>query len=244
MDTGSANKFGQLFDFLEFMSEVGSLTFERQPVNQEVLQRLVANKEKIVGDLSRLILASSVDEEKFKCIHETTVRVPRHYDHGSQLSHARKSSSSIFHLPIIVNFKIMKEFGGVDKRLKDKFFCQSYDTLEPCCDYRVRVYQLKCRMTGDECLQFLKEQGSLLVGPQGLSLIFQLGKLGNNYVDAYAYGTTDTLLQDEGGYLMVPFLKMIKHHFNDVWMCHLELEYFKNCRSPGDKLLCVNKIVM
>lgn len=96
----------------------------------------------------------------FKPLSAFRFRVPEAYRHENQLAtfHERHS----------------REFSNYDPSITDRNFVRVTRKLTPGRIYIAGIFSLKRHVTTANCLAFLKFQKALLVGAQGLSLVWEL----------------------------------------------------------------------
>lgn len=101
-------------------------------------------------------------ESKFKLLKIVPFEVPITYDSQNQI--------------LLFEQKNRKKFDYWNIGITDKNYANVSHKLEPGKRYIVYIYGINERVTEDECLKFLKSENSLFVGPQGISLFWELRK--------------------------------------------------------------------
>lgn len=94
----------------------------------------------------------------FKCI------VPENYEHETQINTFKK------------RFEDSGSIISFSRELNDENFLKVTNRLVPGKEYRVRIFPILTVVTSSVCLEFLKEQGAVLVGAQGLTLLCDIKK--------------------------------------------------------------------
>lgn len=119
--------------------------------------------------------------------------------------------------------------------LTSKNFAKATNKLEPGKTYRVRIFPVLQRVTSEDCLTFLKKQGAIFVGTQGLTLVqeikpdeFPIGKW------TVSFDEKDALWKDAHGYRRVPGVVRISDGDWKFDLCSFGLVW-----CDGDCLLCV-----
>ena len=84
-------------------------------------------------------------------------------------------------------------------------FAKATNKLEPGKTYRVRVFPILQTVTSDDCMTFLKKQGAILVGGQGITLL-QVNKPNEFPVSKWtvSFDEKNVLWEDAGGGHRVP----------------------------------------
>lgn len=100
----------------------------------------------------------SIDEE-LRFLKEFFITVPTDYDHANQLT--------------VFTKKYRKQFEDFDKAVTDENFANVSDKLTPGEKYKFKIWGIRYSIHSQMCLEFLKDNNALLVGAQGLSLVYQ-----------------------------------------------------------------------
>ena len=106
-----------------------------------------------------VVVRRTILSSKFRCIKEFNITIPNNYQHEVQLkrfSELRDTKCSYY-----------------NSIITDHNFARVTHKLIPGKTYAVRIYQILKTVTSENCLAFLKLENAVLVGPQGLSLLFE-----------------------------------------------------------------------
>lgn len=99
-------------------------------------------------------------EQKFYPVNKSKIVIPQDYNHAKQLSSINEEEFVVF------NYKL----------LRDKQFSKTSHILKPQEEYIVSLFPAKHDTSLSECLEFLRSLHCKLVGPQGLSLLWQIAR--------------------------------------------------------------------
>lgn len=132
-------------------------------------------------------------DTRFELQTSFTITVPKGYRHDTRLRDFRS--------------KHYQEFYYYNGDITDSNFANVSTKLAPGKQLTVKVFGIKELVSSEDCLTFLKGQGSLLVGAQGLSLVYEQAKdklpKGRYHV---SFDEKDALWVDSGGRLRVPYI--------------------------------------
>jgi hypothetical protein len=159
--------------------------------------------------------------QKFKLLASTKIMVPKNYDHAHQLAALNK-----------------KNFWYFNDDITDEHFRNVKDKLVPGKKYAVDFVGIGARVTSEECLGVYHEKNALLVGAQGLSLLWQLDK--NSFpVSKWSasFDEKDHLWKDAGGNHRVLYVSRSSDgddgfglgDFGDAWNDGRVLVVFRDC---------------
>ncbi len=90
------------------------------------------------------------------------ITVPGNYDHSIQLASFREESH--------------KKFYSYNDNITDANFARATNKLAPGKTYEAKIFKITERVTSEDCLAFLKTQKAILVGAQGISVVWQQAK--------------------------------------------------------------------
>ena len=163
-----------------------------------------------------------VDQRFGPAIKDFEFTVPVDYKHDTQLDTFAKKTKKL---------NTTYYFNG---ELTSKNFAKATNKLEPGKAYRVRIFPVLSTVTSEDCMTFLKKQGAILVGGQGITLL-QDNKADEFPVGKYtaSFDEKDALWTDADGDHGVPFV------FRDSdggW--EFDLGYFERDWRGGHCLLC------
>lgn len=100
--------------------------------------------------------------EKFELLNTVSITVPQGYDHVNRLDSFSKEHR--------------KEFYYYNVSITDKNYAKATTKLEPGRKLKVKVFQIKERVTSEDCMAHLRSQKAVLVGAQGASLVYEQKK--------------------------------------------------------------------
>ena len=152
--------------------------------------------------------------------------VPPDYQHDTQLDTFAEKT------------KRLKTTYYFNDGLTSKNFAKATNKLEPGKTYRVRIFPVLETVTSEDCMTFLKKQGAILVGGQGVTLLqdqkadeFPVGKW------TVSFDEKDALWEDAGGFHGVPG---VFRYSDGDW--EFNLGYFDYDWGDYYCLLCVTEV--
>lgn len=131
--------------------------------------------------------------------------VPENYNHPTQLASFGKENR--------------KKFYFYNDNITDANYARATNKLTPGKTYEAKIFGITKRVTSEDCLAFLKTQRALLVGAQGISVVWQQAKkqfLQGKWM--VSFDEKDTFWLDAAGSCRVPF--MYQNSFGD-WRFNL-----------------------
>lgn len=198
-----------------------AICLDKAGFNSDLVQRIVnARGNKLAKAMLTTVNGEQTDE-RFDPLKEFSLTIPREYDHATQLSGFAKQHR--------------KEFYYWNDSITDANFAHATRKLEPGKTYTVKIFGIKKTVTSEDCLTFLKSQNAILVGAQGLTLVWQETK------DQFPVGKwtisfdeKDALWQDADEDRRVP---SVYRHSDGDW--EFFLGYFGDDWSADGGLLCL-----
>ena len=135
--------------------ELDQTTAEGWSGNQKVLKNVLAgvllpSQDKPVAD-SRFALSAAFE-----------MRIPDNYNHATQLASFEKENR--------------KKFYSYNGDITDAHYAKVTNKLTPGKIYEAKIFGITKRVTSEDCLEFLKTQKAILVGAQGISVVWQQAK--------------------------------------------------------------------
>ena len=170
------------------------------------LRNLNFNKDEgqeIIGDGGSLQLAvkpilkkMAISEKRIGApLAEFDLTVPSDYDHEKQIDQsgkkARKEKTTYYY----------------NNALTSKNFAKATNKLEPSKTYSVKIFPILSAISSEDCLAFLRKQRAILVGAQGMMLVYDLHK--DQFPKgkwSVSFDEKEALWTDAGGRLRVPFV--------------------------------------
>ena len=113
------------------------------------------------AERDKLIGMNTVTDPHFSLLSTFQFTVPENYDHVTQLASFTKENR--------------EEFYHYDN-ITDANFAKASNKLIPGKTYEAKIFVITKRVTSEECLEFLKTQKAILVGAQGISVVWQQAK--------------------------------------------------------------------
>ena len=101
-------------------------------------------------------------DDRFELINTFNIVVPQGYNHATRLDSFSKEHR--------------KDFYYYNDAITDRNFAKATTKLEPGRKLKVKVFQIKERVTSEDCMAHLRSQKAVLVGAQGASLAYEQGK--------------------------------------------------------------------
>ena len=99
---------------------------------------------------------------RFSLLSSLQFTVPKDYNHPTQLASFAKENR--------------KKFYFYNDNITDRNFAKVTNKLVPGKTYEAKIFKITKRVTSEDCLAFLKTQNAILVGAQGISVVWQQAK--------------------------------------------------------------------
>ena len=158
-------------------------------------------------------------DPRFKLIKTIKLSCPDYYLHSKELSRLYQQF-----------------FRAFDDDINDENFNKVSNKLKAGRDYKVKIFQNKQLVRSNDCLEFLKNQKVILVGAQGLALLWQLKR---NIFPAgkctVSFDIKSSLFKDDDDSSRVPF---ITRDIDDNY--EFNLGYFQGDWLPDFCFICFN----
>jgi len=168
---------------------VRALSFSKDEA-QEIIKAGGTLQEQVKPILQKLAM---VDQRFGPAVKEFEFTVPSDYKHDTQLDTFAKKT------------KKLKTTCYFNDALTSANFAKATNKLEPGKTYKVKIFPILERVTSEDCMTFLKKQGAILVGGQGITLLqankpdeFPIGKW------TVSFDEKDALWEDSDGHHGVP----------------------------------------
>jgi hypothetical protein len=164
-------------------------------------------------------------DSRFKQLKSFIITVPDDYDHDTQISTSEgRRSNENFYLYC----------GGI----KDENYSKTTDRLVPGKSYEVKLLKIN-EVMPEDCLTFLINKKAMLVGAQGLSLVWYLKKdeLPKDRKKIISLDNKDALWSETGRWHMIPLVRWESAYF---WC--FDTDVFEASGYYGHYLLCVHEV--
>ncbi len=150
--------------------------------------------------------------------------VPDDYNHPTQLASFAKENR--------------EKFYSYNNNITDANFARATNKLTPGKTYGAKIFGITQRVTSEDCLAFLKTQKAILVGAQGISVVWQQAKEQFSKGKwTVSFDEKDALWQDAVGYHGVPY---VSQYSGGGW--DFVLGYFEGGWRGDRCLLCVRDL--
>ena len=128
---------------------------------------------------------------RFSLLSSLQFTVPEGYNHSTQLASFSKENR--------------KKFYSYNDNITDENFAKTTNKLVPGKTYEAKIFGITKWVTSEDCLAFLKTQNAILVGAQGISVVWQQAKE-NLPKGKYtlSFDEKNALWRDAGGRRRVP----------------------------------------
>ena len=158
-------------------------------------------------------LSTGTVDPRFSLLTTFQFTVPEDYNHPTQLASFKERD--------------YKKFYYCNDNITDANFTKATNELTPGHTYEAKIFGITKWVTSEDCLAFLKMRNALLVGAQGISIVWQQAKeqfpKGKWTV---SFDEKESLWQDADGYRGVPSMYRYSdggwffnlYYFGDVWV--------------------------
>jgi hypothetical protein len=181
------------------MLEMAENASEKMVLNKTAREKILGNKKWFLRDFLDVIAKNSKVDDNFILYSSFKFTVPTDYKHNRQLSR----------FSLLANNKNGEE---IKKEITDVNYRKATQRLMPGKEYGARIFNVSDGnyVNFGQCLDFIKRQKSILVGAQGLSLVFQLKKeYFPNGMSVFSFDEEETLCSSGRGkskYYFLPFI--------------------------------------
>ena len=170
------------------------LALVRAGLTPEIAQEVINSKgNKKAKAMVAAVWQESKKDDRFQSVSSFDIIVPEDYDHATHLDAFKRERG--------------KEFYYYNDAITDENFGKASIKITPGRKFKVEVFQITKTMSSEACLKFLAEQGAILTGAQGASLVYEQAKdklpKGRWHV---SFDKKDCLWVDSGGRHRVPFV--------------------------------------
>ena len=150
---------------LELIQRI-QMHFPRGVLSAEVLKQWNGCPAEIITAAVAKVFGASLEAHKvdlrFAPLTTFQFTVPKDYNHPTQLASFAKENR--------------KKFYFYNDNITDRNFAKVTNKLVPGKTYEAKIFKITKRVTSEDCLAFLKTQNAILVGAQGISVVWQQAK--------------------------------------------------------------------
>ncbi len=107
-------------------------------------------------------MSTKTVDDRFELVKTLEIVVPEGYDHSKRLGSFDREHRKAFYY--------------YDDAITDENYVKATTKLEPGRKLKVKMFQIKEKVTSEDCLVFLRSQKAVLVGAHGASLAFEQKK--------------------------------------------------------------------
>ncbi len=216
-----------------FVKGLRALNFSKDEIN-----RIIKLNEMMQQKFKPILQQLCMEDQRFGyAVEDFEFIVPLDYNHEMYIDAFVKKSKEKKNLRL--------GSLALDSFTSDKF-SKATNKLEAGSKYRVRIFPVLKRVTGRDCIEFLKNQKGILVGSHGLCLVQEnkpeVFPIKQNVL---SLDTEESLGDSNSGYI-IPYMN---HAFDDVcndrWEFmfeNFESIYGGNHSTDGKFLLCFSKV--
>lgn len=198
-----------------------ALVLDKAGFDSQVVQRVVNSRDNKLAKAMYAALTNGAQvDDRFELVNTFEIVVPEGYDHSKRLdSFGREYDMA---------------FCYFNHGITDKNYAKATTKLEPGRKLKVKVFQIKERVTSEDCLAYLRSQKAILVGAQGVTLVLGQKKEelpANRW--SVSFDEKDALWKDTHGYHRVPRVRW----YSDGDF-RFDLGFFWSHWNGDDCLLC------
>lgn len=151
--------------YVEFQADVLRQLPRPRELDQTTAEGWSSNQKALKNVLASVLLPSQdkpVADSRFTPLTTFQITVPGNYDHSIQLASFREENH--------------KKFFSYNNNITDANFARATNKLVPGKTYEAKIFKITKKVTSEDCLAFLKTQKAILVGAQGISIVWQQAK--------------------------------------------------------------------
>jgi len=139
------------------------LVLKKAGFDDELIQQVVNSKgNKHAKAMYSAVAGGAQVDDRFELVNTFSIVDPQGYDPATRLDSFSKEHR--------------KEFYYYNDAITDKNYAKATTKLEPGRKFKVKVFQIKERVTSEDCMAHLRSQKAVLVGAQGASLAYEQSK--------------------------------------------------------------------
>lgn len=137
-----------------------ALGFPREGA-QEIIEKSNLFKTDLNAAITGLLKKHSIIDQRFGLpLAEFDFTVPQEYNHDKHLDEFQKCT------------KKLKTTYYFNEALNSKNYAKATNKLEPGKTYKVKIFPILETVTSEDCMNFLRKQNAILVGGQGVTLLY------------------------------------------------------------------------
>lgn len=166
----------------------------------------------------------NIADPHFALLNTFQFTVPENYDHATQLASFAKENREKFYF--------------YNDDITDTNFAKATNKLTPGKTYEAKIFGITKQVASEDCLAFLKTQKAILVGAQGISVVWQQAK--ENFPKGkytVSFDEKNALWRDAFGYYGVPYMYRC---LDGGWV--FSLGYFEDGWRGDYCVLCVRDL--
>ena len=154
----TSNQENRLSDL--FRDAVRALGFSKDEA-----QEIIENGNLLQSEVKPILQKLAIADKRFgPAIREFEITILPDYDHPTQIDSsikkARKEKTTYF----------------INSDFTSKNFANATNKLEPGKTYKVKLFPILSQVSSEDCINFLAKQNAILVGGQGVTLVYDVAK--------------------------------------------------------------------
>src|SRR3989344_7322656 len=149
-------------NYVEFQAAI--LRALPRDIEADIAHNWTQNGESLARILRKALMPNQ-DEfvaPRFSLLSTFQITIPEDYDHATQLASFSKENR--------------EKFYSYNNSITDVNYAGVTNKLTPGKTYEVKIFGITQRVPSEDCLAFLKTQTAVLVGAQGISVVWQQAK--------------------------------------------------------------------
>ncbi len=140
-----------------------ALVLDKAGFNADLVHQIVNSRgNRHAKAMHAALTEGALVDDRFELVNTFNVIVPEGYDHGTRLD--------------TFGNEHRKEFAYYNKNITDQNYANATTKLVAGRKFKVKVFQIKGRVSSDDCLNQIRSHKGVLVGAQGMSLAYEQGK--------------------------------------------------------------------
>ena len=132
----------------------------RLNLTEDEANRIIEASYKMWNRIEPILREFATENQRFgPAVNEFEFTVPSDYKHDTQLD------------TFVGNTEALETTYCLNNNLTSTNFANATNELVPCTPYSVKLFPVLSKVSSEECIRFLSEQGAVLVGAQGITLL-------------------------------------------------------------------------